>query len=191
MTCMFKVIHYCLQMYLKTLEIEVYGLDPAHFLSAPGLAWQTSLKKTRVKLELLTDYDMLLMVEDGIRDGMCQAIHRYAKANNKYVNNYDKSIISSYLMYLGANNLYAWAMMQKLPVNGFKCVIHLSKFNEKFIKGYNGNSNRGYFLEADVDYRKNLFTLHKDLSFLPERRKLGKVKKLVCGIEDKKNMLFT
>ena len=65
------------------------------------------------------------------------------------------------------------------------------KFNEKFIKGYNENSNRGYFLEADLDYRKNLFSLHKNLSFLPEGRKLGKVKKLVCGIEDKKNMLFT
>ena len=99
MTCMFKLIHYCLQMYLKTLEIEIYGLDPAHFLSAPGLAWQASLKKTRVKLEILTDYDMLLLVEDGNRGGMCQAIHRYAKANNKYMNNCDKSIISSYLMY--------------------------------------------------------------------------------------------
>ena len=99
MTCMFKLIHYCLQMYLKTLEIEIYGLDPAHFLSAPGLAWQASLKKTRVKLEILTDYDMLLLVEDGNRGGMCQVIHRYAKANNKYMNNCDKSIISSHLMY--------------------------------------------------------------------------------------------
>ena len=63
--------------------IKIYELDPAHFLSAPGLAWQACLKKTKVKLELLTDIDMLLMVEKGIRGGMCQAIHRYAKANNK------------------------------------------------------------------------------------------------------------
>ena len=63
--------------------IEIYELDPAHFLSAPGLAWQACLKKAGVKLELLTDYDMLLMVEEGTRGGICQAIYRYAKANNK------------------------------------------------------------------------------------------------------------
>ena len=70
--------------------IEIYGLDPAHFLSTPGLVWQVCLKKTGVNLELLTDIDMLLMVEEGIRGGICHAIHRYAKANNKYMNNYDK-----------------------------------------------------------------------------------------------------
>ena len=75
-------------MYLKTLEnmcIKVYELDPVHFLSLPGLAWQACLKKTNVKLELLTDYDMLLMVEEGIRGGICHSIHRYAKVNNKYM----------------------------------------------------------------------------------------------------------
>ena len=72
--------------------IEIYGLDPSHFLSAPGLAWQACLKKTEVKLELLTDYHMLLMVEEGIRGGMCRSTHRDAKANNKYMKNYDKSI---------------------------------------------------------------------------------------------------
>ena len=84
--------------------IEMYGLDPSYFLSAPGLAWQACLKKTNVSLELLTD--MLLMIESGIRGGMCQSVHRYAKANNKYMKNYDKSIESSYLTYLDANNLY-------------------------------------------------------------------------------------
>ena len=81
---MSKVIHYCLHMYLKTLETSVlkYKLDPAHFLSAPGLAWQACLKKTGVKLELLTDIDMLLTAEKGIRGGICYAINRYAKANN-------------------------------------------------------------------------------------------------------------
>ena len=90
--------------------IEIYGLDPAHFLSAPGLAWQACLKKTGVKLELLTDYDMLLMLEKGIRGRICQAIYRYAKANNKYMNNHNKRKIISYLMYLNANNLYGWAI---------------------------------------------------------------------------------
>ena len=94
--------------------LEIYELDPAHFLSAPGLAWQECLKKTQVELELLTDDDMLLMFEEGIRGGMCQATHRYAKANNKYMNNHDKNEESSYLEYLDANNLYGWAMSQKL-----------------------------------------------------------------------------
>ena len=79
--------------------IEIYKLDPAHFLSAPGLAWQACLKKTKVELELLTDIDMLLMVEKGTRGGVGQAIHRQAKANNKYMKNYNKDVISSYLMY--------------------------------------------------------------------------------------------
>ena len=76
------------------------------------------LKETGIKLESLTDIDMLLMVEEGIRGGICQAIHRHGKANNKYMSNYDKKIITSYLMYLDANNLYGRAMSQKLPVNG-------------------------------------------------------------------------
>ena len=82
--------------------IEIYGLDPSHFLSAPGLVWQACLKKTNVNLELLTDVDMLLMIEAGIRGGMCQSVHSYAKANNKYMKNYDKRIESSYLIYLDA-----------------------------------------------------------------------------------------
>ena len=86
--------------------LQIHELDPAYFLPALGLAWQACLKKTGVNLELLTDADMLLMVKKAIRGGFCQAIDWYAKANNKYMNNYDKSIESSYLMYLDANNLY-------------------------------------------------------------------------------------
>ena len=138
----------------RNLCLNEYGLDPVHFLSAPGIAWQACLKKTKVKLELLTDIDMLLMVEKGIRGGICQAIHRHAKANNKYMKNYNKDIISSYLMYLDANNLYGWAMSQKLPVNGFKWVKNLSQFNESFIRNYDENSDIRYFLEVDIDYPK-------------------------------------
>ena len=72
-------------------------------------------------------------------------------------------------MYLDANNLYGWAMIQKLPVNGFKWVEKLSKFNEKLMEGYNKNSDRGYFLKVDVNYLKTLFNSHKDLLFLPKR----------------------
>ena len=130
------------------------------------------------------------MVQKGIRGGICQAIHRYAKSNNKYMKNYDKNIESSYLMYLDANNLYGWAMSQKLPVNGFKWENDLSRFNENFIKNYNENSDVGYFLEVDIEYPKQLWSSHKDLPFLPERKKLEKVEKLVCSIEDKEKYVI-
>ena len=90
--------------------IKEYELDSAHFLSLPGLAWQACLKKTNIELELLIDYDMLLMVEEGRRGGICHSIHRYAKANNKYMKNYNNNEEPSYIQYLDANNLYGWAM---------------------------------------------------------------------------------
>ena len=92
--------------------IETCELDPAHFFLHPLLAWQACLKKTEIKSELLTDIDMLLMVEKGIRGEICYAIHRYAKANNKYMKNYDKKIESSYLEYLDENNLYGWECLK-------------------------------------------------------------------------------
>ena len=94
----------------RDMCIKEYELDPAHFLSLPGLASQACLKKTNIELELLTDYDMLLMVEEGMRGGICHSIHRYAKANNKYMKNYNNNEESSYIQYLDANNLYGWAM---------------------------------------------------------------------------------
>ena len=90
----------------RNTSLKVYELDPAHFLSLPGLAWQAFIKKPNVKLELLTDYDMLLMVEEGTRGGLCHATLRSAKPNNKYMKNYDKNKESSYIQYLDANNLY-------------------------------------------------------------------------------------
>ena len=90
----------------RDMCLKEYELDPAHFLSLPGLAWQACLKKTNIELELLTDYDMLLMVEDGTRGGICHSIHRYAKANNKYMKNYNNNEVLSYIQYLHANNLY-------------------------------------------------------------------------------------
>ena len=173
--------------------IEIYKLDPAHFLSALGLAWQACLKKIGVKLELLTDRNMLEMVEKGIRGGMCNAIFKYAKANNKYIKNYNKNIESSFLIYLDANNLYGWAMSQMLPVDGFKWIKNsdLSKFDENFIKNYDENSDIGYILEVDVEYPKNLYKLQSDLPFLPERMETNKCRKLVNTLHDKKNMLST
>ena len=96
------------------------------------------------------------MVEEGIRGGICHSIHRYAKANNKYMNNCDKNEESSYIQCLDVNNLYGWAMSQKLPVNNFKWVKDTSKINEEFIKNYNENSKKAYILEVDVKYPKKL-----------------------------------
>ena len=171
--------------------LEVYELDPAHFLSLPGLAWQACLKKTNVELELLTDYDMLLMVEEGIRGGICHSIHRYAKANNKYMKYYNKNIESSYIQYLDiqyldANNLYGWAMSQKLSRNNFKWVEDTSIINEDFIRNYKENSYKGYILEVDVKYPKKIHDLHSDLPFLPKKMKIDKCEKLVCSLHNKK-----
>ena len=164
--------------------LENYELDHAHFVSLPGLAWQACLKKTNVELELLTDYDMLLMVEEGIRGGICHAVQRYAHANKKYMNDYDKKKKSSYIQYLDANNLYGKAMTEKLPVKGFRWMIV-----KVFVKVYNKNDNKGYILDVDVDYPSKLQNLHSDLPFLPERMVINNTKKLVCNLNDKKNYI--
>ena len=169
----------------RDMCLKEYELDPAHFLSLPGLAWQACLKKTNIELELLTDYDMLLMVEEGIRGGICHSIQRYAKANNKYMKNYNNNEESSYIQYLDANNHYGWAMSKKLPVNGFKWTDN-NVINEDFIKNYDENNDKGYIFEVDVKYPKRLHDLHSDLPFLSERMEVNTCKKLVCNLFNKK-----
>ena len=172
----------------RDMCIKEYELDPAHFLSLPGLAFQACLKKTNIELELLTDYDMLLMVEEGIRGGICHAIHRYAKANNKYMKNYNNNEETSYIQYLDANNLYGWAMSKKLTVNGFRWLDsdEINEINEEFIKNYNENDNKGYILEVDIKYPERLHELHS----VPERMKIDKCKKLVCNLSIKKKYVI-
>ena len=121
---------------------------------------------------------------------MCQAIHKYVKANNKYMKNCNGNAPWSYLQYLDANNLYGWAMCKKLPVDGFKRIDNLSIFTEDFIKNYNENSDVGYFLEVDIKYPKELFNKHKDLPFLPNRDKIKKVEKLVTSIDYKEKYVI-
>ena len=98
--------------------------------------------------------------------------------------NYDKNEESSYIQYL--DNLYGWAMSQKLPVNGFEWIEDISEINEEFIKNYDENNDKGYILELDVKYQKKLLDLHSDLPFLPKRIKIDKCKKLVCNLRNKK-----
>ena len=176
----------------RNMCIKVYELDPARFLSAPALAWEACLKKKEVKLELLPDADILLTVEKGISGGICHAIYRYAKANNKYMKNYNKYKEELFFQYLDANNLYGWAMSQKLPVK----LPPFKKMEKKYVKIYSRvyndkNSDKGYILEVDVKYPKNLHGLHEDLSFLPERMKIGKARSLYAICMTKKTMLFT
>ena len=133
---------------------------------------------------------MLLMFESRIRGGICQSIHRYAKANNKYMKNYNRNIPSSFLLYLDANNLYGWAMCKKLPISNFKWTDDSSKYTENFIKNYDENSDGGSILKVDVEFPKQLWGLHKDLPFLAERKKIGKVEKRVTSIEDKEKYVI-
>ena len=134
---------------------------------------------------------MLLMVEEGTRGGICRSIQRYDKANNKYMKNYDGNEKSSYIQYLDANNLYGWAMSQKLPVNAFKWLEDTSEINEEFIKNYDENNDKGYILQVDVKYPRKLHDIHSDLPFLPKRMNIDKCKKLVCSLLNKKNTLCT
>ena len=167
--------------------LENYELDPAHFVSLPGLAWQACLKKTNVELELLKDYGMLLMIEEGIRGGIYLAVNRYAHANNHYMKDYDKTKESSYIQYLDANNLYGASMSKKLPIKGFKWFDDIERIDEEFIKEYNEISDKGYVIEADVDYPQELHDLHSDMPFLPEMMLINETKKLVCNLHNKKN----
>ena len=144
--------------------LEIYELDPTKYFSAPGLAWQAGLKRTKVKLNLLFDIDMLLTVEKGIRGEMHHAIQRYVKADNKYMKNCDQDKGSLlYLKFWDMHNLYIWAMSQKLPVNGFIWIEETSQFNEDFIENYNKESDEGWFLQVDVQYPEMLNELHSDL----------------------------
>ena len=126
--------------------LEIYKPDPEKFLSAPGLAWQVALKKTEVKLNLSTDIDMLLMVEKGIRGGICHSICGYAKANKECMKDHEKNKESSYIQNWVVNNLYGWVMFQKLPVNNFEWIEDTSQFNEDFIKNIRKKVMKDIFL---------------------------------------------
>ena len=140
--------------------LKNYDLDPAHFYMAPGLAWKACLKKTKIRLELLLDPDMLLMFEKGIRGGITQSVHRWARANNPYMGSkFNPNERVNYLQYLNANNLYGWAMSQPLPTGGFKWVKVKSEEISRLAK----LKSKGYLLEVDVKYPKELHDSHSEM----------------------------
>ena len=172
--------------------LKHYKLDPAHFYTSPGLSWVAALKFTKINLELLTDYDMLLMFEKGIRGGITQAVHRYSKANNKYIRDlYNPEEESSYLQYLDANNLYGWAMSQDLPTDNFKWEKNVEKFTAKKIANLVKRNGKGYLLEVDVKYPTELHDKHNDLPLLPEKMKINKVEKLIPNLYNKEKYVGT
>ena len=171
--------------------IQINEIDPARFLSVLGLAWPACLKNTQIKLQLLTNINMVAIAEKGIRGVICYTIH--IKENNKYRKNYDKSVVSLYLIYLDANNLYGWAMSKRSPVNSFEWMEQVPKSNkvdDHFRNNYHENNDKGYILEVNVKYPKHLFNLYCELPFLSERKKIKKFKKLFCNIHNKENCIL-
>ena len=152
-------------MHLKILEINALK-----YMSLILLIFIcTRICMASLKLELFTNPNTLLMIEEGIRGGITQISHGYAEANNKCMKNYDKNEESLFLMFLDANNLYGCPMTEKLPVGNFKWVKSTSKIDEVFTKTYDKNDDIGYFLKVDIEYPEELHDLHIDLPFVPEK----------------------
>ena len=172
----------------RDICLKNYGLDPVYYYTAPGLAWDAMLKMTKINLELLSDVDKLLMIEKGIRGGISIISNRYGKANNKYMADFNKKEPSKYLMYLDANNLYGWAMSQKLPVHSFKWMSNKeieNIFNNQIVQVW---KKTPCILEVDLEYPEELHDLHNDYPLCPERVECDKgVKKLIPNLRHKNN----
>ena len=169
----------------RDLCLKIYGLDPVYYFTAPGLAWDACLKITDIDLELLSDEDMLLLFEKGIRGGISIISNRYGKANNKYMGRgFNKNKPSKYLMYLDANNLYGCAMSEKLPTHGFKWLTGGEM--EKIYENRHNLNKMPCILEVDLEYPENLHDLHNDYPLCPEKVKCKNgVEKLIPNLRDK------
>ena len=153
----------------RKTAMATYGLDPAHYLTLPGYPWDALLKSTEVSLELITDPDMYLFIEKGLRGGISMVSHRHARANNRYMQNYDPEQPTSFLQYLDANNLYGWAMSQPMPARNF-CWVD---YSEKLLDTP-PDSSTGYFLEVDLEYPASLHAEHNDYPLAPEKMAVTK-----------------
>ena len=165
----------------RNVCMENYSLDPAWYYTSLGLSWDALLKHSKISLELLTDPDMLLLFEKGIRGGVSMISNRYSKANNKFMGKkFDPSQPSKFITYLDANNLYGWAMMKALPVGDFEWMEKEEKQNW---------TNFPCILEVDLEYPKELHDLHNDYSLAPERLKIGNIEKLIPNLWDKEKYI--
>ena len=153
--------------------LQYYKLDPCHYFTAPGLSWDAMLKMTDIKLELMTDIDMFQFIEKGMRGGVSYIAHRYGKANNKYMSDYDPKQPCKHIIYLDANNLYGYAMSQYLPTGNFKWLSQ-KKMDRLNLAEYAKDSEKGLILEVDLDYPKQLHDLHNSYPLAPEQIKVQK-----------------
>ena len=165
-----------------------YKLDPCHYYTAPGQAWDACLKETKQELQLLKDYDMLMMFEQGIRGGISHISKRYAEANNKYMKDFDESKPCTFIQYLDANNLYGWAMTQKLPTHGFKWINVDKSSVLKLLK--KKDTNQGSIFEVDLDYPRSLWKKHNDYPLAPEKVKIDKTEKVISSFLPKKQYVL-
>ena len=165
--------------------MKYYGLDPCHYFSSPGLSWDAMLKMTGIKLEKISDIDQYLFIEKGTREGISYIAKRYAKANNKYLNDYNSEEPSTFIFYLDKNNLYGWTMSEYLPYGEFNWVKNVDELD---VVSINEKSDIGYFLEVDLDYPDELHELHNDYPLAPEKLAVSNdscghiVKKLLINI---------
>lgn len=156
----------------RDISIENYSLDPAHYITLPSYGWDSMLLKTGVSLEQITDTNMYEFLERGIRGGISQISHRYAKANNKYLKDYNPKEKSSYIAYVDANNLYGWAMSQRLPISNFKWLSdeELEFMNDDIdlVNNFNAEGREGLILEVDLEYPEHLHDKHNQYPMAPE-----------------------
>ncbi|CAH3198068.1 unnamed protein product, partial [Porites evermanni] len=172
--------------------LKHYKLDPAHYYTSPGLAWDACLKETGQKLQLLHDYDKLMMFECGIRGGISHISKRYAEANNKYMKDYNPDKESTFIQYLDANNLYGWAMTQQLPTHGFSWMKNITKEKvmdilDKANYSMSNRGRKGYIFEVDLEYPKKIWEKHNDYPLAPEKMTVNGVEKLICHFKPRKN----
>ncbi|CAG9794210.1 unnamed protein product [Diatraea saccharalis] len=174
--------------YLRNLCISNYELDPAHYYSIAGFSWNAMLKSTNINLELITDLEMLLFIKKAIRGGYMQCSKRHVVANNKYLQNYDKSKQDVYIMFYDANNLYGHAMCLYLPYGGFKWQPIHPNFDYKVPE----DSDIGYILEVDLSYPKELHDLHSDFPLCPKKKTVDGAdnKLLVADFKEKKRYVI-
>ena len=150
--------------------LQLYGLDPCHYFSSPGLSWDAMLKMTDIELEKIPDIDKYLFIEKGLKGGISYIAKRYAKANNKYMNDYDPEKLSTFITYLDMNNLYGCTMSEYLPYGEFEWLENIDKFD---VMPVDGKSDTGYFF--DLEYPDELHELHNDYPLAPEKLAVSSV----------------
>jgi len=139
----------------RNVCMSIYQLDPAHYFTAPSLSWDAQMKMTGAKMELLTCPDKHMLIEKGMRGGIATISHRYARANNKYLKNYNPNEKSSYIINLDANNLYGYSMTEPLPISDFECAperlcYEIEMNNEKLLE-LGDDDPIGFLLKVDIE----------------------------------------